>query len=45
MDLEKGATAIANINSKQGSIDEFIYDSRKQKAASITFRKIYLKAN
>ena len=39
MDLEKKAKAIANIKSKQGSTDKFIYDSRKPEAASIAFRK------
>ena len=44
MDLERNAKAIANIKSKQGSIDKCIYDSRTQKAASITFRKNLLES-
>ena len=32
------AKAIANIKSKQGSIDKCVYDSKKQKTASIAFR-------
>ena len=31
MDLERKAKAIANLKSKQGFIDKFIRDSRKQK--------------
>ena len=42
--MERKAKAIANIKSKQGSIDKFVYDSRKQKAASIAFRKSLLES-
>ena len=39
MDLKRKAKAIANLKSKRGFIDKFIYDSRKHKVASLSFRK------
>ena len=44
MDLERKATSIANIKSKQGLRDKFIYDSRKQKVASVAFRENLLES-
>ena len=44
MDLEEKAKVIANLKSKQGLRDKFIYDSRKQKVASLAFRKNLLES-
>ena len=44
MDLERKAKTITNIKSKQGFIDKFMYDSRKHKAASLSFRKNLLES-
>ena len=44
MDLEEKANVIANLNSKQGSKEQFMYDSRKQAVASLSFRKSLLES-
>ena len=44
MGLESKTKSIANIKSKQGSIDKFIHDSRKHNTTSITSRKNLLES-
>ena len=44
MDLEEKAKVIANLKSKQGLRDKFIYDSRKQNVACLAFRKNLLES-